>query len=105
MIDQVLRIASWPLVPGMDGAGVGEDVGQDVKDFAIGDEVLAQFTPGDRAGSYQKFPVVDETMVAKKPKSWSFEDAATLGCVFSFLPSSLPPLPYLLYLRSLNMES
>ena len=39
------------------------------------------FSAGDRGGSYQNFAVVQELMVAKKPTAWSFEDAATLGCV------------------------
>ena len=81
MIDQGHRVTSWPLVPGLDGAGVVEAVGDDVKNFAFGDEVLALFAVGDRGGSYQNFAVVQEMMVAKKPKTWSFEDAATLGCV------------------------
>jgi NADPH:quinone reductase-like Zn-dependent oxidoreductase len=86
MIDQGHRVISWPLVPGLDGAGVVEAVGDDVKNFALGDEVLAMFTAGDSGGAFQNFAVVQETMVAKKPTTWSFEDAATLGyVVFSFL--------------------
>lgn len=81
MIDQGHRVPSWPLVPGLDGAGVVEAIGDNVKNFAIGDEVLAMFTAGDRGGSYQNFAVVQESMVAKKPTTWSFEDAATLRYV------------------------
>lgn len=84
MIDQGHRITSWPLVPGMDGAGVVEATGRDVRRFAVGDEVVAMFTPGDRGASFQTFAVVSEARVAKKPASWSFEDAATLGCVFPY---------------------
>ena len=85
MIDQGARGTSWPLVAGMDGSGIVEAASESVKNVAIGDEVLACFTPGDRSGSYQTFAVVQNTMVAKKPTSWSFEDAATLGCVPNFL--------------------
>lgn len=81
MIDQGHRVSSWPLVPGLDGAGIVEAIGTEVNGFAVGDRVLAQFIPGDGGGSYQKFPVVEEKMVAKVPDAWSFEDAATLGCV------------------------
>ena len=88
MIDQGHRVASWPLVPGLDGAGVVEAVGDGVRDFAIGDEVLALFTPGGRSASYQTIAVVQEASVAKKPSGWSFEDAATLGCVVASLPHS-----------------
>lgn len=89
MIDQGQRVNSWPLVPGLDGAGVVEAVGSDVKRFTVGDEVLAMFSAGDRGGSYQELAVVQETMVAKKPGTWSFEDAASLGCVAFFSSSSV----------------
>ena len=92
MIYQGHRITSWPLVPGLDGAGVVEAIGEDVENFVVGDEVLAMFAPGDRGGSYQNFAVVQQTMVAKKPATWSFEDAATLGCVKSRSLHALPPL-------------
>jgi len=86
MIDQGHRVTSWPLVPGLDGAGVVEAVGDDVKNFSVGDEVLAMFTAGDRGGAFQNFAVVQEAMVAKKPTTWSFEDAATLGYVVFVFP-------------------
>jgi NADPH:quinone reductase-like Zn-dependent oxidoreductase len=95
MIDQGHRVTSWPLVPGLDGAGVVEAVGDKVKNFAFGDEVLATFMPGDRGGSYQKFAVVEETMVAKKPTTWSFDEAATLGYLSSF-PSFANPFLFVL---------
>ncbi|KAF7547210.1 hypothetical protein G7Z17_g7900 [Cylindrodendrum hubeiense] len=82
MIDQGHRITSWPLVPGLDGAGVVEAIGDRVKNFRLGDKVLALFTPGDRSASYQKFAVVQERAVAKIPTTWSFEDAATLGVCY-----------------------
>jgi NADPH:quinone reductase-like Zn-dependent oxidoreductase len=91
MIDQGHRVTSWPLVPGLDGAGVVEAVGADVKNFAPGDEVLAMFTVGDRGGAFQKFAVVQEMTVAKKPTTWSFEDAATLGYVVFYFPFLLLP--------------
>ncbi|KAL3417146.1 hypothetical protein PVAG01_11146 [Phlyctema vagabunda] len=82
MIDQGHRVTSWPLVPGLDGAGVIEAVGDHVKDFAPGDGVLAMFTPGDRGAAFQNFAVVSDGMVAKKPKAWSFQGAATLGVCY-----------------------
>jgi NADPH:quinone reductase-like Zn-dependent oxidoreductase len=86
MIDQGHRVTSCPLVPGLDGAGVVEAVGAHVKNFALGDEVLAMFTAGNRGSAFQNFAVVQEMMVAKKPTSWSFEDAATLGYfILSFI--------------------
>lgn len=44
MIDQGHRVTSWPLVPGLDGAGIIEQVGDEARDFKIGDRVLAFFT-------------------------------------------------------------
>ncbi|KAJ5180960.1 hypothetical protein N7492_004170 [Penicillium capsulatum] len=79
MIDQGHRVQSWPLVPGLDGAGVIEDMGRDVKGFERGDHVLALFVAGDEAASFQSLARVPERAVAKVPASWSLEDAATLG--------------------------
>jgi NADPH:quinone reductase-like Zn-dependent oxidoreductase len=95
MIDHGRRVTSWPIVPGLDGAGIVEAVGDSVKKFAVGDEVLAVFTGTDRGGSFQNFAVVQETMVAKKPTTWSFEDAATLACVVPLSPVSMFTIPFL----------
>jgi NADPH:quinone reductase-like Zn-dependent oxidoreductase len=97
MASQGHRVTSWPLVPGMDGAGIVEAVGSGVEKFAVGDEVLALFTPGDRGASYQNFAVVPESNVAKKPSTWSFAEAATLAYVF-FLSSSLRLFPRCLWM-------
>ena len=81
MVDQGHRVTQWPIVPGLDGAGVVEAVGSNVSRFAIGDAVLAQFTPGpaiNGGGSYQSAAVVKEMMVAKKPATMSWEDAASI---------------------------
>ncbi|KAJ5565482.1 hypothetical protein N7513_001724 [Penicillium frequentans] len=82
MIDEGHRVNSWPLAPGLDGAGVVEGVGANVKNVALGDRVLALFTAGDYAASYQTFAVVEEKSVAKIPNSWSFENAASLGVCY-----------------------
>lgn len=82
MIDHGMRVASWPFVPGLDGAGIVEAVGVEVKTFVSGDNVLAMFGLGGRGGSYQEYALVSEKMVAKIPPSWSLEDAATLAYVY-----------------------
>lgn len=91
MIDQGHRVTSWPLVPGLDGAGVVEQVGEEAGDFTVGDRVLALFTPGDRSGSYQEYAVLQGKDVAKFPAKWSMEEASTLGFValLSWPPNSL----------------
>lgn len=81
MIDQGHRVTNWPLVPGLDGAGVIEQVGDEVEDLMIGDRVLAFFTPGDRSGSFQEHAVLQKEEVARFPATWSPEEASTLGFV------------------------
>ncbi|KAF9894497.1 hypothetical protein FE257_006380 [Aspergillus nanangensis] len=82
MIDKGLRVTSWPIVPGLDGAGIVEAIGDDVTNFRVGDEVLAMCASSNRSASFQTFAVVKETMVAKKPPSWSFEEASSLGVCY-----------------------
>lgn len=67
----VAKILGW------DAAGVVLDVGPQVTLFKPGDEV---WYAGDltRAGSNSEFQLVDERIVAKKPKSLSFLEAAAL---------------------------
>lgn len=79
MVGKGLRVASWPFVPGLDGAGIIEAVGDEVHNFSAGDEVLGMFVSEKHGGSFQKFAVVPAMMVARKPSSWSFEEAASLG--------------------------
>lgn len=69
-----------PRVLGFDAAGTVEAVGAEVRGFAAGDEV---FYSGDvtRAGSNAEFQTVDFRLVAKKPRSLSFEEAAAVPLV------------------------
>jgi NADPH2:quinone reductase len=66
-----------PKVLGFDAAGVVEAIGDRVTLFRPGDEV---FYAGDitRAGSNAELQVVDERIVAKKPDSIGFAEAAAL---------------------------
>lgn len=66
-----------PKILGWDAAGVVVEVGADVTLFKPGDEV---WYAGDitRAGSNSEFHLVDERIVAKKPKSLNVEEAAAL---------------------------
>jgi NADPH:quinone reductase-like Zn-dependent oxidoreductase len=85
MIDHGHRGINYPLVAGLDGAGTIEAVGHGVTRFTPGDTVLALFAAGGEGASYQGFAVVDQIKVAKKPRHWSFEDAASLGYVQHFM--------------------
>lgn len=84
-VDAKLRQnASWagltpPLVLGYDVGGVVEEVGEGVTTFKAGDEVY--YTPeifGNRFGSYAEFNSVPAAIVAPKPPSLTFEEAAAV---------------------------
>ncbi len=72
-----------PAILGCDGAGVVEAVGSGVQRFQVGDEVY--FCAGGlgehRTGNYAQLAVVDERMVARKPSSLSFAEAAAAPLV------------------------
>ena len=69
-----------PRILGFDAAGVVEALGSDVKKFSIGDEV---YYSGDvtRAGSKSEFHSVQAALVAKKPESFTFTEAAAIPLV------------------------
>lgn len=72
-----------PAILGCDGAGVVEAVGASVQRFRVGDEVY--FCAGglgkSGTGNYAQFTVVEERMVAHKPTSLSFAEAAAAPLV------------------------
>lgn len=66
-----------PVILGWDMAGVVREIGSEVRNFKIGDEV---YGAGDisRAGSYSEFCAIDSRIIAKKPRALSFTQAAAL---------------------------
>jgi NADPH:quinone reductase-like Zn-dependent oxidoreductase len=66
-----------PLIIGTDMAGIVEAVGSKVKDFHVGDEVygVADMTS---SGSYAQYAVAKHDAIAKKPKSLTFVQAASV---------------------------
>ena len=66
-----------PLVVGWDAAGVISQVGSDVSDFAVGDEVFV-FSPIGKPGTYQDFLAVDAQYVAKRPANIDYLSAAAV---------------------------
>ncbi|ORX77919.1 zinc-binding alcohol dehydrogenase family protein [Basidiobolus meristosporus CBS 931.73] len=70
-------VNTYPLVLGWDGAGVVEEVGENVKNYRVGDEVMYSGSLV-RPGSNAQYTLVDERIVGKKPKSLSFSEAAGL---------------------------
>jgi len=66
-----------PTIPGCDGAGIVEKCGSNVDTFKPGDAVYFS-QPGfnQRQGTYSEYAAVDASLVAHKPESLSFADAA-----------------------------
>ena len=71
-----------PAILGCDGAGIVEAVGSGVEKFGVGDEVyFCSGGLGDRYGNYAEYTVVEERLVAPKPKTLSFAEAAAAPLV------------------------
>jgi len=69
-----------PFVLGHDMAGVVTEVGADVLDFKVGDEVHAR--PRDlRIGTFAEFIAIDQDDVAPKPDSLTLQEAAAVPLV------------------------
>lgn len=80
---KIRRNGTWagiepPAVIGYDVSGVVEAVGDDVQDFAVGDEVF--YTPEipGQGGSYAEYHVAHEKIVARKPANLSHQEAASI---------------------------
>ena len=68
-----------PLVLGFDAAGVVEQTGAGVRDFAPGDEVYYAIDLMDpRGGANAEYHVTDAARLAKKPVNLSMEEAAAV---------------------------
>ncbi|KLI07812.1 NADPH:quinone reductase [Mycolicibacterium conceptionense] len=72
-----LPVSDQPTILGHDAAGIVEAVGPKVTTLTVGDEV---WYAGDvsRPGTNAEYHAVDERIVARKPGSLSFADAAAL---------------------------
>ena len=69
-----------PFVLGHDVAGVVTQVGADVRDYKVGDEVYAR--PRDlRIGAFAEYIAIDYADIALKPNSLSMEEAAAVPLV------------------------
>ena len=71
-------VESWPAVLGVDVAGIVDSVGESVKDFKVGDEIFSACGMSVRAGAFQEIVTVPSFLVAQKPSSLTFEEAASL---------------------------
>src|SRR5205823_668094 len=70
----------FPLILGNDVAGIVVRVGSHVRHFKPGDEVYAR-PDTDRIGAFAECIAIQEDAVAKKPKSLTMEEAASIPLV------------------------
>ncbi|MCA5924855.1 alcohol dehydrogenase catalytic domain-containing protein, partial [Curtobacterium oceanosedimentum] len=71
--------ASPPYVPGMDAAGVIDEVGPDVSGWAVGDEVMAMALPlSAHGGAYVQELVAPVGSFSRIPRGTSIEAASTV---------------------------
>ena len=72
----------FPLIPGMDAAGVVEKTGAKISKFKVGDPVYAFFTLASEGG-YAEFAVAKESEAAPKPKTVTYAQAAAVPAAAS----------------------
>ena len=76
---EMQKINPPPYVPGMDAAGVIDQIGDDVgTDLKVGDSVMAMVVPNGIHGAYKEYIVLDQNAVVKAPEGTSHIQASTL---------------------------
>jgi len=71
-----VTVQSWPVVLGLDAAGIIDAVGESITDFEVGNDVF-NLCPMNN-GAFQEVIMVPSHFVAKKPSFLTFEEAASL---------------------------
>lgn len=73
------KVGPPPYIPGMDAAGVLEEIGEGVDtDLAVGDDVMAIVVPSGSHGAYVEQLVVPVDSVARSPQGSTHPEASTL---------------------------
>jgi NADPH:quinone reductase-like Zn-dependent oxidoreductase len=72
------ELHGYPITPGFEIAGIVSQIGSDVEEFKLGDEVVALTL----FGGYSSHIVLNEDRIFKKPSNLSFSQAAALPTVF-----------------------
>lgn len=67
------KAAKLPYTPGKDGAGVVDEIGDDVRKFKPGDRV---YTADSITGTYAEFALCEESQLGRLPENVSFEAGA-----------------------------
>ena len=76
---EMQKINPPPYVPGMDAAGVIDQIGDDVEtDLKVGDSVMAMVVPNGIHGAYKEYIVLDQNAVVKAPEGTSHIQASIL---------------------------
>ncbi|KIJ07711.1 hypothetical protein PAXINDRAFT_89974 [Paxillus involutus ATCC 200175] len=75
-------VEKYPAILGVDMAGVVEDVGEDVQDFAKGDKVFSHGNFSDDQSSFQQHSIAIADFTAKIPPNFDFDRAATVPLAF-----------------------
>ncbi len=70
----------FPWVPGMDAAGVVEEVGPGVRGWQRGDRI---YTSDTVTGSYAEFTLCDQTTVHRLPANLSFQQGAAINIPYA----------------------
>ncbi len=77
---QYARLPELPFTPGIDGAGVVESVGADVRRFRVGDRV---YVAGNISGAYAEEVICAETQAHPLPERVSFQQGAAVGVPYT----------------------
>ncbi|MEX2948391.1 NADP-dependent oxidoreductase [Staphylococcus warneri] len=77
---KILLTYQFPLILGNDFSGVITEVGSDVKQFKVGDEVYGR-PRKTKIGTFAEYIAINEADIALKPRNVSFEEAASLPLV------------------------
>ena len=73
------KINPPPYVPGMDAAGIVDQLGEGVEtDIKVGDRVMAMVVPSGNYGAYREQIVLDQNAVVRAPKDTTHIEACTL---------------------------
>ena len=78
-VAQMQKVNPPPYIPGMDAAGIIDQIGKNVKtDLNVGDSVMAMVLPNGDHGAYKENIVLDQNAVVKAPENTTHIQASTL---------------------------